>query len=218
MKKTLVTLIFLALCSQIQPRQTAAQLTSAEELPRYEVGVNFTTLTFSESQTYVGTGSRFTLNLNRHVALEAAGNFFPGCSICYSDVSGHVTEGLFGVKAGQRFKKFGIFGKAQPGFINFSKGSFELTPTGQPGLFPFNVVMHGRTDFATDLGGVVEVYPSRRVLLRFDGSMILDHTGSGVFHTFSFDSSTGAFTPVDIPSPGYTRRLFQFSGGVGFRF
>ena len=218
MKKHFVILIVLCVYGQIQPPQAPAQSAPPEELPRYEVGVNFTSLTLSESQTHAGTGGRFTLNLNRHVALEAAGNFFPGCTICPSEVTGHVTEGLFGVKAGQRFKRFGIFGKAQPGFINFSKGFFELRATGGTGPFPFTFVVHRQTNFATDLGGVVEIYPSKRILLRLDGSVVLDHYGSRIYHTSSFDPTTGAFTPLNLPSPGYTRRLFQFTSGVGFRF
>jgi hypothetical protein len=218
MKKTFVTLIFLAICWQIQPRQISAQSTRPDELPRYEVGVDFTTLTLSESQTHLGAGSRFTVNWNRHVALEAAANFFPGCTTCASQITGRITEGFFGVKAGQRFKKFGIFGKARPGFISFSKGFFELTPTGGTGPFPFDVVVRRQTNLAADLGGVVEIYPSGRLLLRFDGSAVLDHYGSRTIHSFSFDPTTSAITPFTFQSRGYTRRLFQFSAGVGFRF
>jgi len=218
MKKIFITLMLVAICPQIQPSQTFAQSATQNALPRYEYGVDFTTLTINQSQTHLGTGHRFTINLNRQLALESAAIFFSACDICGGEVTGTITEGLFGVKAGQRFKKFGIFGKARPGFINYSKGYFELSPTGGTGLFPFSVVAHHQTNFAADLGGVVEIYPSKRMLVRFDGSMLVDHFGSRNVRTFTLDPTTGAIIPFTYRSQPYTRGLFQFSAGVGFRF
>jgi hypothetical protein len=218
MKKYLATLIFLAICCQ----QTSSQSPPPNDLPRYEVGAEFASLSLtasrSESQTHLGAGGRFTVNWNPHVAFEAAGSFFPGCSVCTAEITGHITEGFFGIKAGRRFDKIGIFGKARPGFVSFSKGFFELVPADGTGPFPFNLVVHRQTNFAADLGGVIETYPSRRIVLRFDSGAILDHYGSRTFHAFSFDPTTGAITSVTIPTPSHTRWLFQFTTGVGFRF
>jgi len=217
MKKIFVTPIFLAICLQIQPSQTFAQSPPQDDLPMYEYGVDFTALTINQTQTHLGIGHRFTINLNRHVALESAAIFFSECSRC-GEVTGTISEGLFGVKAGQRFKKFGIFGKARPGFINYGRGYFELSPTGGTGPFPFSVEVHRQTNFAIDLGGVVEIYPSKRMLLRFDGSILGDHFGSRNVQSFTVDSTTGAIIPFTYRSQPYTRGLTQFSAGVGFRF
>src|SRR5580765_2739301 len=112
-------------------RTRAQQAKPSAELPRYEVGIDFTTLTLDPGDTNVGVGGRFTYNLNRHLALEAAVYFLPvKCSTSNGQITGHLGEGLFGVKAGQRFRRFGIFGKVRPGFINYSKGFFDMVPTG----------------------------------------------------------------------------------------
>src|ERR1051326_8491509 len=159
--KALVLMLIIIVVMTISSNLTSAQQAKpSPELPKYEVGIDFSTLTLNPGDTNAGLGGRFTYNLNRHVALEAAGYFFPGkCATCSGEITGHMTEGLFGVKAGQRFKKFGIFGKARPGFINYSRGFFDIAPTGGSGPFPFTFVVRHRTDLAADIGGVLEIYP-----------------------------------------------------------
>lgn len=60
----------------------------SNELAKIEAGIHFTSLTigpqdtplgfsFENTKALSGFGGRFTYNLNRHVALEAEGNFFP---------------------------------------------------------------------------------------------------------------------------------------------
>jgi hypothetical protein len=185
-------------------------------------------LTFSSSgQTHPGVGARLTYNLNRHFAVEGAAYFSPGnCQFCAGEVTGGITQGMFGVKAGQRFKKFGLFVKARPGVINLSQAEFDLVSTGsskgfQTGPFdeaPFKLVMRSRTDFAVDVGPVVEIYPNRKVFLRFDMGLLIERVGSRTFHSFAFDETTGGFRPSPIKIPGSTIGHFQFTSGVGFRF
>jgi hypothetical protein len=81
----------------------------------------------------------------------------------------YATQGLFGIKAGTRTKHVGIFAKARPGFQT-------------------NFVVNDREQavFALDVGGVVEVYPNRHVVLRFDaGDVIIPFgnrlVGEGLF-------------------------------------
>src|SRR5258708_4530928 len=70
----------------------------------------------------LGVGARFTYNLTNHIALEAEGNFFPGrpqaeLGAAFSTggiPAGHIYQGQFGVKAGKRFKKVGLFVKVRP--------------------------------------------------------------------------------------------------------
>jgi hypothetical protein len=71
---------------------------------------------------------------------------------------------LFGTKAGIRHNRFGGFGKGRFGFWRFS-----------------------RSYFATDIGGVLEYYPSPRSALRIDvGDSIIFYGGSrlGTVHNF----------------------------------
>jgi hypothetical protein len=111
-------------------------------------------------------GATFGYNLTRYLALDSTVNIIPG-----QQGTQPMTEGLFGVKIGERFKKWAVFGKIRPGFIYYQSampGSVIYTPD-------------SLTRFAWDLGGIVEVYPSRASTWRFDvGSTLVrylsDHT------------------------------------------
>jgi hypothetical protein len=61
-----------------------------------------------------------------------------------------------------------------------------------------------------DLGGVLEFYPSRRIVTRFDGgdTMIRYHRAALPF----------GISPTTIVIPAETIHSFEFSAGVGFRF
>jgi len=190
----------------------------SDEVPRYEVGAQFTSITkpsFDGGRTEIGGGARFTFNLNRSIALEAEGNFFPHkCSFC-GDNSGNITQGLFGVKAGKRFQKWGIFAKGRPGFVSFSRGDSKFISTGG-GAFP-EFSQRRLTNFAMDVGGVLEFYPSKHIVTRFDAGDTMIKYRSRDSNYISFDP-TGGFTLVPYTVPGETRHNFQFSAGVGFRF
>ena len=204
------------------------------DVPKVEIGGQFTVLSRNKptlifpSPTIVlddykdsnrfGFGGRFTYNLTNSVALEAVGNFFPGNDNFDNDLSapsGKIFQSQFGVKAGKRFSKFGIFGKARPGFVTFSQAS-RMTGTTtivfNNQQFNRGVFTTGKeTDFSMDLGGVVEYYPSRRIVTRVDfGDTIIRY---GEYRRESF--------VVSIPflsRPAETKHNFQFSVGVGFRF
>ena len=105
------------------------------------------------------------------------------------------TLALVGLKAGARTDRFGIFAKAPPGFIHFGEGFF--TPC-----------LSEKTHFALDVGAVLEYYPSRHTVVRFDlGDTIIPYGGA---------------TFLD-PLPGRQVRLgtihhFQAGLGFGIRF
>lgn len=234
--KILMTVIVTAVAF-LNADHAQAQTTVSNDLPKYEVGADFSALSLNSGTTLPGVGGRFTYNLNKHLALEAAGYFFPGkCDGCTGEITGHITEGLFGVKAGQRFKKWGIFGKARPGFARFGRGGFNissvssLSPGGQiqcfgvtqtsPGsCFTFNVV--SKTHPVLDLGAVLEFYPSKRIVVRFDGGdTMIRHRGGTVNALVVDPGNPTSGIPIlgSFTFPGYTRHSFQFIGGVGFRF
>jgi len=48
------------------------------DLPKYEAGADFTTFTINGNQIELGAGGRFTYNINKSFALEAAGYFSSG--------------------------------------------------------------------------------------------------------------------------------------------
>jgi hypothetical protein len=81
--------------------------------------------------------------------------------------------------------------------------------------FPFPIFHFGRrTYFSFDLGGVLEFYPSSRIVTRFDGGDTMIRYGSIELPLIvPFGSSIGS-----IFIPAETIHSFEFSAGVGFRF
>jgi hypothetical protein len=71
-----------------------------------------------------------------------------------------------------------------------------------------------RTNFAFDLGGVAEWYPSKNTIVRFDaGDTIIRFGARNVTAT---DIPSGGL--VVVPAAAETRHNFQGSVGFGFRF
>ena len=178
-----------------------------------------TTTTTDGRATEPGFGGRIGYNFNRYFALEAEGNFFPReRGVTEDDFNGgRKTQGLFGVKVGRRFEEVGVFAKARPGFVRFDQGNLRQ-PSGTVciAVVPAPVGCFettDRTDFAFDVGGVVELYPSQRSIIRFD-------IGDTILRTDAH------FIPVTVPSrgtsvtasPSKTTHNFQGSIGIGYRF
>ncbi len=197
-----------------------AAIAQSDELQKFEVGVQFSSLSIDkggDTRTEPGFGGRFTYNVTDNFALEAEGNFFPKKDrfIAFR-TGGRTIEGLFGVKIGKRYKRFGIFAKARPGFISFSQGRAEFTPTGTV-ADPFQIRIERLTHFAADIGGVLEFYPTRRVFTRIDVGDTIIRYGQTTITTFGLTPG-GTFTPFTFTIPSDTTHNFQFSAGVGFRF
>jgi hypothetical protein len=192
----------------------------ATDAPKVEVGAQFSTLSvrrpdfFNETEHQPGFGGRLTYNLTDNVALEAEGNFFPTRGTTSISTGGRALQGQFGVKAGRRFDRFGVFAKARPGLVSFDgalqfRGTENIIFEGQTFTVPrFQIAR--KTHFSTDLGGVLEFYPSRRIVTRFDfGDTIIRY---GQRETFG-----SASQPI-VNAPSTIRHNFQFTAGVGFRF
>jgi hypothetical protein len=221
---------------------TAAAM-GQQDVPRFEIGVQFSLLSLSQpsrligdgfdpdfirvvpavgKRTEPGFGGRFTYNLTRHIAFEAEGNLFPRSEFFGSEgfgvtPAGRIFQGQFGVKAGKRFRKFGVFGKARPGFVGFTKvnqllGTFTINnpPPTQPfvvGRFAVAKELY----FSADVGGVVEFYMSRRIFTRVD-------LGDTIIHYRSFPGPGTFLSHAIIVRPPETKHNLQFTAGVGFRF
>lgn len=198
----------------------AQAFAQSQDVPKFEVAAEFTSLereAFGRRRTEPGIGARFTFNLNETVALEAASYFFP--KQCFDCVNGgRVFQTVGGVKVGKRFEKWGIFAKARPGFVTFTDGEINLVPTGPPPTFSFLVTRDPVTSFAADLGGVIEFYPSRRIVTRFDAGDTILHFGRRTTNDFRFDPTVNQFTIGPVTRPSRTVHHFQFMASVGFRF
>lgn len=220
-----------------------------EDAPRFEIGGQFSLLKRNNPTAQLddlfpsrnvaepGFGARFTYNVTNNIALEAEGNFFPGryeAAGSFSpgpfedtDVpSGHIYQGRFGVKAGKRFRKVGLFIKGRPGFVGFTRASHLVRVTSITIIHPFIGPLQfenpefriGKATYPSlDVGGVVEFYPSRRVATRLDlGDTIIR------YGTYRVPSPTVCATictpPLVFERPAETKHNLQFSAGIGIRF
>lgn len=176
----------------------AAEAQAQTELPRFEVGAQFSAIDMRDSvgEKPPGIGGRFSYNLNEYAALDAELNYFST-----GEVNLDRTQGLFGVKAGRRFgssPKVGLFVKARPGFMRFHG---ERVP---------GASVNGTTKFALDLGGVLELYPSKRTVVRIDaGDTIIFYNGETV-RRFSLPGG-----PQERLGTGHG---LQIGIGFGYRF
>lgn len=204
-----VALLLFLMCAQARGQQAPPS--------KLEVGAEFSTLGLADRgfRQEVGVGGRVTLNLTERLALEAEGNFFPSTSTRGSLPGGNILQGQFGLKAGKRWQKFGIFAKARPGFISFD-GNYAPrvggTSTFNGIASPFYDFAHviRQTHLSIDVGGVVEVYPSRRLIVRFDAGDTIIHYGD--YDTIDFSGNAAFYR-----TPGQTTHNFQLTTGVSFR-
>jgi hypothetical protein len=191
-----------------------------EKPAKIEVGIHFSALNIGSLDQFflnedhvseAGAGIRAGYNLTRYLALEGEINYFPNENLARFDRGGNLTQGQFGVKVGKRFNKFGIFAKARPGFLNFSRvltqtGTQSFTSGGQTFTFPVFEIKR-RNFFSLDVGGVVEFYPSRRVLVRFD-----------VGDTMVHKPDIPPLAPNAPELSGGIKHQLQFSSGIAYRF
>jgi hypothetical protein len=178
---------------------------------KIEIGVQTTSLTlvhpdFSFDWTEAGIGGRFAFNFNRSIAAEAEINFLPQ-KVAVLAAEGSAIQGQFGVKVGKRFEKFGIFGKVRPGFLSVNKVGFFPPPGSQ--CCP-DIPLERQTFFTIDAGGVLEFYPSRRTVVRFDAGDTL------VRHRAQFAAIFPDPTLIEVRPAKFTHN-FQFTAGVAFR-
>ena len=211
---------FIVIALLLMQSQAVSQ-SQPQKLQKFEVAGEFTTLEREDIfglKTDPGFGGRFTYNINKVVSLEAAGYFFPQrCFFCRN--AGRVTEGLGGVKVGKRFEKWGIFAKGRPGVISFGEGTSNgFTNLVGPGPFPIQFEIKRLTTFAADVGGVVEFYPSKRIVTRFDVGDTIIHFGPRTFDTVLFNPVDNSVTNAQFTIGSRTTHKLQFMTSVGFRF
>ena len=184
---------------------------------KFEVGGFFTSITLNDFKDRVlpgfatgdatvnGIGGRLTYNLNKNFAIDGEGSFFPSAHFG-NDELGQKTQAFVGVKTGVRNKWVGGFVKARPGLMWFG----ELTSRGSCTPTPLGSIcgVDQETDFALDLGGVVEFYPAERAIVRVDvGNTLVRYQ----------DRPPGTFGSPGRVDGGF-KSNFQVSLGFGWRF
>ncbi|MFN0087863.1 MAG: outer membrane beta-barrel protein [Blastocatellia bacterium] len=191
----------------------------AQEVPRLEIGAHVTALNLGDfklkvpdlSKSERGAGARVTFNVSDNVSIEAEYNIFPNdFRITVPQLNQLVTrkltrdrvdQFLMGVKVGGRSEHFGIFAKLRPGYI--STRLQDETVNANPSL---NTLFRTNAGLALDFGVVLEFYPTRSTMLRFDaGDMIIRYERSTV-------------TGSQIQSSRFTTHNLQVSAGFGLRF
>ena len=176
---------------------------------------SFTDITLQKDRTNVlGFGGRFGYNFSKSLAFESEVNFFPRDR---GVEGGRKTQALFGGKVGKRFENVGVFAKARPGFIRFEKGDY-FQPGGCPTVFPPPLGCYrpvATTNFAIDLGGVLEYYPSKNTVIRFDAGDTIIRFDTRIA---AADQAPPRVGLAAFSKPAETTHNFQSSVGIGFRF
>jgi hypothetical protein len=162
-----------------------------------EVGAQLSLIDLRDSiqEKPPGVGGRFTYNFTDYLSFDSELNYFST-----AEVDLNRTQGLFGVKVGRHFgsPSIGLFTKARPGFMHFHGER-------QPG-----VSVNGTSKFALDLGGVLEVYPARRIILRLDVGDTIIFYNNETIRRLSL--------PGGPQQQLNTSHSLQASIGIGFRF
>jgi hypothetical protein len=181
---------------------------STTPLDRWEIGTQYTNVSLPVLSNDCGGGGcrknlsaagfNFDYNFSHLVAFDSNLNFIPG-----QQGTKPMMEGLFGVRVGHRYQHVGVFGKVRPGFIYY-----ESAMPGGGAKNPDSL-----TRFATDFGGVVEVYPARKSTLRFDvGTTLVRYLSD---HPDHIQYPLGSLLSTDYI---VTQGNFQVSTSYLFRF
>jgi hypothetical protein len=175
---------------------------------RFQLGAGLTTVNPGEfDRTDVGVSVSFSWRLTALMGAEAEFGFYPADFPDAPAFSRSRVEGLFGMTVGPRIGVVRPFAKVRPGFVTFSEGPQPLACVA---IFPPPLscrLASGDTRFALDVGGGVELFPSRRTFVRVDVSDRLIRY-PGTVRDRHFKIQEHAFFSHD----------FRFTIGGGLRF
>jgi hypothetical protein len=190
---------------------------AADVRRKFEAGILFTSLSRGGDGDRNGFGGRFTYDFatfgkGKYIAAwDSEVSFLPGDRFVFTPRSdGRVVQGFSGLKIGGKWEKFGIFAKARPGFVQYTRGKQDVTGTFADPVF----LSERETDLAFDAGGILEFYPTKRITTRFDFGDTMVRFGQRNTHFYDFFNNT--ISPVTLPSA--LKHNFSFSAGIGFRF
>lgn len=185
MLRTFISLIWILLCGVSIFSQSESKLEVGGQISVARVRDLYSGTQFDQYKTDLGFGGRVSFNFNRSVAAEGQIDFFP-----QSDNREFQKPllSVFGIKAGRRNEKLGGFLKARPGFLQRSE-PLACAAIVIPGSPPCPTVR--RTNFAFDVGGVVEIYTSKRTLIRIDIGDVITRIEKITGHNFQTSIGVG---------------------------
>jgi hypothetical protein len=175
---------------------------------RFELGAQVASTVSSQfDETDVGLGARVSWHPAGWVGIEAEVNGYPGNFPGRQPFSRGRVEGLFGATVGGTFGSVRPFGRLRPGFATFRESA---EPFACILIFPPPLqcaLASGRTLFALDIGGGVEVYTTPKTFVRVDaGDLLLKYPGP------VFDNNRTA------RDDAFFSHNFRFAAGAGLRF
>ena len=190
-----------------RPLPTAIGDPNETPLLRREVGTQYSTISLPVltkecprgcRQNLSGIGFNLGYNITRGFSYDSNVNFMPS-----QNGTTAMMQGQFGVKMGEHWERWGLFGKVRPGFIYYENawpGGGSTTPT-------------SLTRFTWDFGGVVEVYTHRNGTLRVDA-------GTTMVRYLSDHPDPKMSALGDLRSNQYivTQGNFQLSTAYVYRF
>ena len=174
---------------------------------RFELGAQLISVNLSPvGQADFGLGARFSWNPVQLAGLESEINFYPKDLPSEVPFSRGRIEGLFGATVGPRFGSLRPFAKARAGFLSFRAATepFACVLIFPP---PLSCQLGDRTLLDYELGGGLELFPSRGLFLRVEvGDRAVHYPGpardkDGTLHE-------DAFFGHDL----------RFAAGAGLRF
>jgi len=174
---------------------------------RFELGAQLISVNLSPvDQADFGLGARFSWNPVQLAGLESEINFYPKDLPSEVPFSRGRIEGLFGATVGPRFGTLRPFAKARAGFLSFRAVTepFACVLIFPP---PLSCQLGDRTLLDYELGGGLELFPSRGLFLRVEvGDRAVHYPGpardrDGTLHE-------DAFFGHDL----------RFAAGAGLRF
>ena len=203
--RRIISFVFVSLI--VSPVVAAAQT----EPQHFEAAVHVTSVYSNQYDTDIGVGGRFAVYPTGLIGAEALLSIYPhdltakrGGTLAVS--RGRV-EGLFGVTVGPRLGRLRPFGYARPGFVQYQAAT---EPFACITIFPPPLactLAAGKTVFAFDVGGGVDISPTERTVIRFDaGDRMVKYPGP------SLDVDG---TPHDASFYGHD---FRISFDAGLRF
>ncbi len=166
---------------------SAPAVASAQSDSRFEVGGHLNVFRFGDfDATRAGLGGRISVDLSPWLAVEGVASYFPhdDVSIAPSSLNPDLRttyvrrrgEAFAGVKVGRRGERMGLFAKVRPGLTRVSGSGVRCE--GPECAFILLAVPTYRTEFALDVGGGFELYPTRRTVARIElGDTIIRHRG-----------------------------------------
>jgi hypothetical protein len=172
---------------------------------RFDAGAHIAVARSSEfDATDTGIGGRFSWHPIALVGAEAEMTIYPASFPHANGFSRSRIEGLFGVTVGPRLRGLRPFARLRPGFLAFRQTTIACILIFPPPLSC--ELAGGRTLFAMDLGGGVELFPASRAVIRVDaGDRILKYPGP-------------SFRNGRATQESFYSHDFRMSAGAGVRF